>query len=433
VLRQEQRRRIRDAAQAAVGHREHAELVDRAEAVLERAHQPEGRVRVALEVEHRVDHVLEHARARERALLGHVADHAPRDAGLLGEARELRRALAHLRDRARRRLQLLGVQRLDRVDDRDRGLAASMRGDTRSSWISASSGTSAAVDAEAPRAQRDLRGRLLAAHVEHRQRATGARAPAAAASTCRCRDRRRSAPPSPRPARRPARGRTPRAGGEARHSATRHDLVEPLHAAGRRAARSGCRRRGARPRSADRLLQRVPGLAARGHCPATSRRRRTRCRRTACFALAISRSTHHRHARRDRAQQLVADRARGRRDLVDRDPRPTARPACRRRPRAPVEVDASMSIDTRPTVRVRTPATAPACRWARGADSRRRSRRRRRRCASARGGLEGRSRSRPLAGRSDCTRDQLASERHRRPQAERGGAAVGEGRRSRTA
>ena len=64
VLRQEQRRRIADAAQAVVGHREHAEFVHRAEAVLERADQAEARVRVALEVQHRVDHVLEHARAR---------------------------------------------------------------------------------------------------------------------------------------------------------------------------------------------------------------------------------------------------------------------------------------------------------------------------------------------------------------------------------
>ena len=74
VLRQKQRRRIGHALQALLRHREHAELVHRAEAVLERADQAEARVRIALEIEHRVDHVLEHARARERAFLGHVAD-----------------------------------------------------------------------------------------------------------------------------------------------------------------------------------------------------------------------------------------------------------------------------------------------------------------------------------------------------------------------
>ena len=41
VLRQENRRRIRDLAQALLGHREDAELVHGAEAVLERAHEPE--------------------------------------------------------------------------------------------------------------------------------------------------------------------------------------------------------------------------------------------------------------------------------------------------------------------------------------------------------------------------------------------------------
>ena len=74
MLRQEQRGRVGHALQAALGHREHAELVDGAEAVLDRAHQPEARMRVALEIEHRVDDVLQHARAGDRALLGHVAD-----------------------------------------------------------------------------------------------------------------------------------------------------------------------------------------------------------------------------------------------------------------------------------------------------------------------------------------------------------------------
>ena len=74
VRRQEDRARVRHALQPALGHREHADLVDRAEAVLDRAHQAEARMRVALEVQHRVDHVLEHARAGERAFLGDVAD-----------------------------------------------------------------------------------------------------------------------------------------------------------------------------------------------------------------------------------------------------------------------------------------------------------------------------------------------------------------------
>ena len=122
VLRQENRRRIGNPAKALVGHREHAELVHRAEAVLEGAYQPEALVRVAFEVQHRVHDVLHHARARDRALLGDVADeHHDRPAGLR-VARQVRHALAHLRDRAGRRGELLGVQRLDRIDDGDLGL-----------------------------------------------------------------------------------------------------------------------------------------------------------------------------------------------------------------------------------------------------------------------------------------------------------------------
>jgi len=58
-----------DAFQPFFGHREHADLVDRAEAVLDRAHQAEARMRVAFEVQHRVDDVLEHARPGKRAFL----------------------------------------------------------------------------------------------------------------------------------------------------------------------------------------------------------------------------------------------------------------------------------------------------------------------------------------------------------------------------
>ena len=43
-------------------------------------------VAVALELEHAVDQVLEHARACNRAVLRHVADEDRRDAGLLRDA-----------------------------------------------------------------------------------------------------------------------------------------------------------------------------------------------------------------------------------------------------------------------------------------------------------------------------------------------------------
>ena len=66
--------RVLHLAQPGVVHREDPEFVDRAEAILDRANDPEMAVALALEIEHRVDHVLEHPRAGQRAFLGDVSD-----------------------------------------------------------------------------------------------------------------------------------------------------------------------------------------------------------------------------------------------------------------------------------------------------------------------------------------------------------------------
>ena len=79
-------------------------------------------MRVALEIEDGVDDVLQHAGAGDRALLRHVPDEDHDDPALLGEPRELRGALADLRDAPGGRGQRLGVGGLDRVDDDDLGL-----------------------------------------------------------------------------------------------------------------------------------------------------------------------------------------------------------------------------------------------------------------------------------------------------------------------
>ena len=84
VRGQEDGARIGHALQAALGHREHADLVDGAEAVLDRTHQPEAGVGVALEIEHAVDDVLEHAGPGEAAVLGDVADQHHGAAARLG-------------------------------------------------------------------------------------------------------------------------------------------------------------------------------------------------------------------------------------------------------------------------------------------------------------------------------------------------------------
>ena len=72
------------------------------------------------QVEDRVDHVLQGARARHRAVLRDVADQEDGKATLLREPEEPEPALPHLRHTARRRVERSQVERLDGVDDEER-------------------------------------------------------------------------------------------------------------------------------------------------------------------------------------------------------------------------------------------------------------------------------------------------------------------------
>ena len=99
------------------GHAEHADLVDAAESVLGRAKDAVVEHAFALEVEHRVDDVLERLRSGDSAALRDVADDEDRGAGFLREAHQSRGALAHLPDVAGRALEIAGEDRLDRIDD----------------------------------------------------------------------------------------------------------------------------------------------------------------------------------------------------------------------------------------------------------------------------------------------------------------------------
>ena len=69
---------------ADVGQVEAADLVGRAEAVLDRTHEAQPRVPVALELDDDVDEVLEDPGPGDRAVLGHVADEEHGDASRLG-------------------------------------------------------------------------------------------------------------------------------------------------------------------------------------------------------------------------------------------------------------------------------------------------------------------------------------------------------------
>ncbi len=107
MMRKEQRGRIADFAQAFLGHGKHAQFIDGTETVLEGANQAEAGVGVAFKIQHGIDDMLQHARACQRAFLGHMADQDHGNAQLFGSAGQLCRALAHLGNRARRRLQNL--------------------------------------------------------------------------------------------------------------------------------------------------------------------------------------------------------------------------------------------------------------------------------------------------------------------------------------
>ena len=116
-LADEARGGVLDLDQPLLVHLEDADLVGRAEAVLERAQRAVGALALALEREHAVDEVLEHARSGERALLRHVADEQRGDAALLRHSHQPPGDLPHLRHRAGRSRQSRVVEDLHRVDD----------------------------------------------------------------------------------------------------------------------------------------------------------------------------------------------------------------------------------------------------------------------------------------------------------------------------
>ena len=72
--------------QPPAGHLEHADLVGGAEAILDRAQDTELVRALALEREHGIDHVLDHARAGDLAILGDVAHQDHGGARAFGEA-----------------------------------------------------------------------------------------------------------------------------------------------------------------------------------------------------------------------------------------------------------------------------------------------------------------------------------------------------------
>ncbi len=124
------------------------------------------RSRSPFEEEDAVDEVLEHARAGNGALLGHVPDEDHRGVDALCNLEDRVRGLAHLPDRTGRARHSLRMEGLDRVDDtRIRPLGLERGQDVLQGRLGDDRHAESAL-AKALRAHPDLRGRLLAGHVE---------------------------------------------------------------------------------------------------------------------------------------------------------------------------------------------------------------------------------------------------------------------------
>ena len=150
-------------------HGEHTDLVHGAKAVHDGAHQPELAVRIPFEIQHRVHHVFQHAGPGERALFGHMAHQHNRHAGRLGTPREVRRALAHLRHRAGCRRELVGIDRLDRVDHGHRRLHGFDGGQNLFQLNLCQHIHLAMVQPQPARPQRHLGAAFLAGHIQSGQ------------------------------------------------------------------------------------------------------------------------------------------------------------------------------------------------------------------------------------------------------------------------
>jgi hypothetical protein len=88
------------SSRPAFGHGEHADLVRAAEPVLGGAQDAILMAALAFEAQHGIDHMFEHARARDGAILGDVTDQDERATALLGETDQLLRRCPHLADGA---------------------------------------------------------------------------------------------------------------------------------------------------------------------------------------------------------------------------------------------------------------------------------------------------------------------------------------------
>ena len=120
AAREEQGGRVADFGQSLPFHRKDPDLIHRTEAVLDRAQDAVLVAALPLESHDHVDHVFQHARASNAAILGHVADQHQRRAAFLGIADQFEGRGADLADRAGGAFNLIGMHGLDRIDHQQR-------------------------------------------------------------------------------------------------------------------------------------------------------------------------------------------------------------------------------------------------------------------------------------------------------------------------
>ena len=158
---------VGDLAQALVRHFEDADLVGRSKPVLHRAQDAVVVAAFALKVKHRVDHVLDDARAGDLAFLGDMADQHDRSPRGFRIADHRLGGGAHLGDGAGRRIGHVRPQRLNRIEDHQvRPLAIS---DCRQDVLDIGLGGELdrrVGNAEPLRAQPDLGDRLFARDID---------------------------------------------------------------------------------------------------------------------------------------------------------------------------------------------------------------------------------------------------------------------------
>ena len=163
---EKQARRVGDFVETLRFHREDADLVGAAEAVLDGAQDAVLVRAFALEAEHGVDHMFEDARPRDIAVLGDVTDQHQRGAAFLGEADEFVGAGANLADCAGGALDHVAVHRLDRIDDEEIGRVVAQGGEDVAYAGGGGELDRRLAQPEAQRAQPDLVGRFLARDVD---------------------------------------------------------------------------------------------------------------------------------------------------------------------------------------------------------------------------------------------------------------------------